>query len=58
MWDTLKGERVPHVARPVVVTTKEDTAGDRERDRRDTAKDVIVRESVQLTVSANVEKTA
>ena len=56
--DTLALEGVPDVARPVVVTAEKDAAGDRERDRSDTAKDVVVREGVELTVGANVEETA
>jgi hypothetical protein len=51
-------ERVPDVARPVVVATEEDAAGDRERDRGDAAQDVVVRENIELAVRANVEEPA
>lgn len=53
---TLKG--VPYVARPVVITTEKDTTRDRECDGGDTAKNVVVRERVELTVSTDIEKTA
>ena len=56
--DTFALERFPDIARPIVVATKEDATRDRERDRRDTAQDVVVSERVQLAVCADVEKTA
>ena len=51
-------EGVPDVARPVVVAAEEDTTGDGECDRCNTAKDVIVSEGVQLAVGTDVEETA
>ena len=56
--NTLALERIPDVARPIIVTTEEDTTRDGECDGCDTAKDVVVREGVELTVGANVEETA
>lgn len=51
-------ERVPHVARPVVVPSKEDSAGYGKGDRRDAAEDIIVRERVELAVGADIEESA
>ena len=56
--DPLPLEGVPDIARPVVVAAEEDAAGDGEGDGCDTAKDVVVRERVELTVSTYIEKTA
>lgn len=51
-------QRVPDIACPVVITSEQDTAGNRESDRCDTAKDIVVRECVQLTISANIKQAA
>lgn len=56
--DALTLQSVPNIARPVVITTEKDTARDRECDGGDTAKNVVVRERVELTVGTDVEKTA
>ena len=56
--DTLSFERIPNVARPVVVSTKQDTSRDGERNRSDTTKNVIVGERVQLPVSPDVKEPA
>lgn len=56
--DSLALEGVPYVACPVVIPTKEDATGDAERDGGDTTQYVVVRECVQLTVSAYVEQAA
>lgn len=44
--NTLSLECIPDIARPVIITTKEDTAGDRERNGRDTTQNIVVCESV------------
>ena len=56
--DSLTLKSIPDVARPVIVTTKENTSRNGESDGSDTAQDVVVRERVQLTVGANVEQAA
>ena len=56
--NTLALERIPDVARPIIVATEEDTARDGECDRGDTAEDVVVREGVQLAVGTDIEETA
>ena len=56
--NTLALERIPDVARPIIVATEKDTTRDGECDGCDTAKDVVVRERVELTVSTYIEKTA
>jgi hypothetical protein len=56
--DALALERVPDVARPVVVATKQDATRDGERDGGDTAQDVVVRVRVQLAVRADIEQPA
>jgi hypothetical protein len=55
---TLAAEGVPDVARPVVVATKEDAAGDREGDGGDAAQDVVVGEYIELAVGTDIEQTA
>jgi hypothetical protein len=54
----LAAEGVPDVARPVVVAAEENTTGDGECNRGDTAQDVVVGEDVQLAVGTDVEETA
>ena len=44
--NTLSFERIPNIARPVIVSTKQDTTRDGEGNRGDTAKDVIMSERV------------
>jgi hypothetical protein len=56
--DTLTTERVPDIARPVVVPAEQNAARDGERDGGDAAQDVVVREDVQLTVRTDVEQPA
>jgi hypothetical protein len=56
--DALATERVPDVARPVIVPAEEDAARDGECDGGDAAQDVVVREDVQLTVRTDVEQPA
>lgn len=56
--NALTAEGVPDVASPVVVTTEEDAARDGECDGGDTAKDIVVSEDVELTVSTDIEQTA
>lgn len=51
-------ERVPDVARPVVVTAEQDATRDGKGDGRDAAQDVVMRVDVQLAVSADVEQAA
>jgi hypothetical protein len=55
---TFTPEGIPNVACPIVVTTKEYPSRNRERNRRDTAKDIVVRESVELAICADVEQAA
>ena len=56
--NTFTLERIPNIAGPVVVSSEENTSGDGEGDGCDTAKNVVVRERVELTVSTDIEKTA
>ena len=56
--DPLTLEGVPDVASPVVVSAEQNTSGDREGHGRDSAKDVVVCEGVQLAVCADVEESA
>jgi len=56
--DALSFERIPNVARPIIVSTKQDTSRDGEGNRSDTAKNVIVRERVQLPVSPDIKEPA
>jgi hypothetical protein len=56
--DTLAFQGVPDVASPVVVPAKQNAARDGEGDGSDTAEDVVVRESVQFTIRANVKQSA
>jgi len=56
--DTLSFERIPNVARPVVVSTKQNTPGDGEGNRSDTTENVIMCKRVQLPVSPDVEEPA
>jgi hypothetical protein len=53
--DALSVEGVPDVASPIVVTAKEDAARKGEGNGGDTAQDVVVGESVQFAICANVE---
>lgn len=55
---TLSFQRIPNVARPVVVSTKQDTPGNREGNRSDTAEDVIVRERIQLPIGPDIKEPA
>lgn len=55
---SLAFQGVPDVARPVVISAKQDTTGDGESDRRDGTEDVVVDVAVELTVSAKVEEAA
>jgi hypothetical protein len=55
---TFSFEGVPDVASPVVVTSKKESSRDGERDRRNTAQDMVVGEGVQLSVSTNVKQPA
>ena len=50
-------QSIPNVAGPVVVAAEEDAPGDGERDGRDAAEDVVVRERVELAIRADVEQT-
>ena len=51
-------QSVPNVTSPVIVSTKEYTARDREGYRCDTAQNVVVSERVEFTVGADVEQSA
>ena len=51
-------QSVPNVTSPVIVSTKEYTARDREGYRCDTAQNVVVSERVEFTVGADVEESA
>jgi hypothetical protein len=46
---------VPYVARPIVVATEKYTARDGKGNGSNTAENVIMRKSVQFTVSSNVK---
>lgn len=54
--DAFALERIPDVACPVVVATKQDPPRDGEGDRRDGAQDIVVSESVEFSVSADVKE--
>ena len=51
-------ERVPNIARPVVVPAKQHSAGDGEGDGSDSAEDVVVCEGVELAVGSEVKEAA
>ena len=53
---TLSLESVPNVARPIIITAKKDATRNRKRDRCDTTENVVMRERVQLAVSADIEQ--
>ena len=55
--DPLALESVPYVARPIIITTKEDATRDGERDGSDAAQNVIVRKRIELAVGTNIEQT-
>lgn len=55
---SLSLERIPNVARPVVVPSKEDSAGYGKGDRCDAAENVVVRKRVQLAVGADIKEAA
>ena len=56
--DTLSLERIPNIARPIIISTKQDAPGDGEGNRGDTTKDIIVRECVQLSIGPDIEEPA
>jgi len=56
--DALPFERIPNIARPIIVSTKQDTSGDGEGDRCDTTKDIIVCECIQFPISPNIKEPA
>lgn len=56
--DTLSLERIPNIARPIVISTKQDAPRDGEGNRGDTTKDIIVRECVQLSIGPDIEEPA
>ena len=53
---TFSFESIPNVARPVIVSTKQDAAGDGEGNRSNTTKNVVVRERVQLPISPDIKE--
>jgi hypothetical protein len=55
--NTLATEGIPDVAGPVIVAAEENATRDGERNRGDTAEDVVVREDIELTVSTNIKQT-
>lgn len=56
--NSLSTERVPHIARPIIVATKKDAAGDGEGNGGDAAQDVVMGEDIELAVRPNVEQAA
>lgn len=55
---TLSFESIPNIARPVIVSAKQDASGDGEGNRSDTTKNIIVRERIQLPVSPDIKEPA
>lgn len=55
---TLALECIPDIARPIIVSTEENTTGDGEGDRGNPAKNVIVSEGIQLSIRSDVEQAA
>jgi len=55
---TLALQGVPDIASPIIVSTKQNATRDRECDRRYSTQNIIMCESVELAISANIEKTA
>lgn len=55
---TFTFQRIPDVAGPIVISTEEDAARDRERDGGDATEDIIMCKSIQFPVGTNIKETA
>lgn len=53
--DTLSFQRVPDIAGPIIVATKEDASRDRECNGRNATENVVVRKRVEFTIGTNIE---
>jgi len=51
-------QSIPDVTGPIIITTEKDSSGNGECNWSDTTKNVIVSESIELSVSSDVEKSA
>ena len=51
-------ERIPDVARPIIVTTEEDTTRDGESDGGDSTENVVMGERVELAISPDIKQAA
>jgi hypothetical protein len=56
--NSLTLQRIPNITSPVIITTKEYTARNREGYRCDSAQNVVMSEGVKLAVSTDIEKPA
>ena len=56
--DALSLERIPNIARPIIVSTKQDTPRDREGNRSDTTKNIIMCERIQFPISPDIKEPA
>jgi hypothetical protein len=52
----LSFKRIPNVARPVIISTKQDTPRDREGNRSNTTEDIVVRERIQLSIGPDIKE--
>lgn len=55
---TLSPQRVPNVASPIVVTTEQNTARDRESNRSNAAQNIVMCKRVQFTISSDIKQAA
>ena len=51
-------QRIPDIAGPVIITTKQNTARNRESDGGNTAQNIVVREGVEFAGRTDIEETA
>lgn len=56
--NTFSFQGIPNITCPIVISSKKDTTRDWEGDWRDTTKNVVVGECIQLTISTDVKQAA
>lgn len=54
--DTFAFQSVPHITCPVVVTAEQHAARGRERNRCNTAEDIVMRERIQFAICSQIEQ--
>jgi hypothetical protein len=53
--DSLSFQRVPDIAGPIIIATKQNASRNRERNGRNATENVVVRKRVKFTIGTNIE---